>query len=242
MKYIKPYNEGIVNNFRFIINLFPSLFNKAIKNMTNLHESITEEHILDFIVHYVLNNYNVDISHSKDMYKYVKLLIHNKIKNINKNRITEIAMSIPQSADNWELFDAVRSLNVVRIKQLLREGANTNIQNRIGRTPLMNAVTVEYTTQAKIIKVVELLVNKNADLNIKDFSNKETALIKAAILHRGRVVEALIELGAEWYHKNNDGKDFLDFFNDQFREDMKDQYPEQYQEYLLKKDTSKYNL
>ena len=158
------------------------------------------------------------------------------------SKLTEIAKSIPQSADNWELFDAVRRLSVVRIKQLLGEGCNTNIQNKIGRTPLMNAVVVEGTTQAKIIRIIELLENKGADLNIKDFMNEDTALIKAAKLQRGRVVETLIELGAEWYHKNKEGKDFLDFFNEQFREDMKYQYPEQYQEYLLKRDASKYNL
>lgn len=30
-----------------------------------MHQNITEEHIVEFIVHYVLNNYGVDISHLK---------------------------------------------------------------------------------------------------------------------------------------------------------------------------------
>ena len=78
------YNEGVNLNLKFITNLFPVLYRKSIKNIKDLHESLTEDHILEFIIHYVYNNYGIDLTNSKEMYRYVKYLVH---KNFIKKRI-----------------------------------------------------------------------------------------------------------------------------------------------------------
>ena len=78
------YNEGINLNLKLITSLFPVLYRKAIKNIKDLHESLTEDHILEFIIHFVYNNYGIDLTNSKEIYRYVKYLVH---KNFIKKRI-----------------------------------------------------------------------------------------------------------------------------------------------------------
>jgi hypothetical protein len=77
MKYIKTYEKL---TFDILNSLFNTAFNKAIKHFTKLHEKITEEHVFEFINHLMINNYGLDITHSKETYKHFKYLIHKKLK------------------------------------------------------------------------------------------------------------------------------------------------------------------
>lgn len=139
------------------------------------------------------------------------------------------------------LFDTIRSLSVANIKKMLDNGADVNVRNKIGRTPLINSVCVQNTTQQKINAVVRLLVDYGADLN-SQCSNGDTALYKAAKFNKILVVDELTKLGAEWYILNENGEDFLDLLNKKFARKLKKIYPEKYEDYLMKKEASNFNL
>lgn len=81
------YNEGTNIKFKLISSLFPIIYRKAINNIINLHQKVTEEHILEFINHYLFNNYGIDLTYYGDVYKYVKYLIHKNF--IKKKKISE---------------------------------------------------------------------------------------------------------------------------------------------------------
>ena len=52
----------------------------------------------------------------------------------------------------------------------------------------------------------------------------------------------LTKLGADWFIKNDDGKYFLDYGNDNQNEQLKKLFPDLYSKYLLRKEEEKYNL
>ena len=60
---------------------------------------------------------------------------------------------------------------------LLKGGANPNIFDKWGKTPLMYAVTMygEYTNFPRRLKIIDLLLKYGADLNIQS-KNGKTAL------------------------------------------------------------------
>ena len=82
---MKTYYE-FVNEKHFVTNInnkflkfvFMVSYSKAIKHFTTLHEKITEDHVLEFINQYMLNNYGIDMNHTSDVYRYIKTHLHNK--------------------------------------------------------------------------------------------------------------------------------------------------------------------
>lgn len=86
---ITNFEEYSINEFyrfykkipNYIINI---AFNKAVKHFNDIHEKITEEHVIEFVIHFINHNYGVDISHIKEPYKYIKTYIHSKFLNLKK--------------------------------------------------------------------------------------------------------------------------------------------------------------
>ena len=62
--------------FQRSINLFFLHFYRYNKLYNQSY--ITEDHVLHFINQYMLNNYSIDIPHSKQMYSYIKHLLHKR--------------------------------------------------------------------------------------------------------------------------------------------------------------------
>jgi ankyrin repeat protein len=56
------------------------------------------------------------------------------------------------------------------------------------------------------------------------------------------IVKLLIENDADWNIKNKDKKDFMYYLSDKEKKKIIREYPEEYKEYLFKKDVEKYNL
>ena len=139
------------------------------------------------------------------------------------------------------ILDAARRLSLRDTKKLISEGVDVNIQNKIQRTPLIICVMVANGAQDKIIKMVNLLVENGAKLDIQD-SIGDTALIKATYKGRYKVMNRLIELGAEWYIKDKRGEDFLSFLEKPKIKELIEKYPDKYAEYKMKVDAEKYNL
>jgi hypothetical protein len=77
---ITKFNEYIVESFNIDKSILNKAFNKAITHVVKAHKKLTEDHIIEFINHYVFHNYGIDMYHSNHMYKYLKSYVHNKFK------------------------------------------------------------------------------------------------------------------------------------------------------------------
>jgi len=148
---------------------------------------------------------------------------------------------IKDNTDN--LFTAIYSNNLEKVKELINSGIDLNIRNKDGDgdTALIFAI------RQRKIKIVRELINAGADLNLQ---GKEgcSALIWAASLYdevfnEDNLVRILIEAGADWNIKHINGGDFLGYLSKFEIERIKSLFPEKYDEYLWKKEAEdKYNL
>jgi ankyrin repeat protein len=89
-----------------------------------------------------------------------------------------------------ELHIAAYEGDVERVKKLLEKGANPNIQDEVGRTPLRNAAFKGH------VDVVKLLLEHGADPNIQN-EYGDTPLHMAVYWGRVDVVKLLLEYGAD---------------------------------------------
>lgn len=82
-------------------------------------------------------------------------------------------------------------------QRLIDAGADVNLANSDGDTPLMNAA-------GGTPDAVRALLAAGANVNAKN-RNGDTALIAAAACGQVDIVNQLLKAGADVYHKNNDG-------------------------------------
>ena len=84
-------------------------------------------------------------------------------------------------------------------------------------------------------------IENGADVNYKSKCG-ENALILSSYNGYLEIVKILIENGADWNIKSKYNKDFVDYLSNENKEIIIREYPEQYKEYLFKKEVEKYNL
>ena len=77
---------------------------------------------------------------------------------------------------------------------MLDYGANVNVQDKDGRTPLMHAIHLDF------IKLVEELLPLCDDINVTD-NHDRTCMDYAIRYGRDHLVDMLVEYGAERPHK-----------------------------------------
>jgi len=98
----------------------------------------------------------------------------------------------------WGLFDAIKKGDRERVKQFLVKGADVNVADKYGKTPLHSAALKGYK------EIAELLIAKGANIETKDiFGN--TPLHEAVWFKNKDVVELLIANGADVKAKDKDG-------------------------------------
>ena len=117
-------------------------------------------------------------------------------------------------------FLAAYTGDLAMLQLLLELGADPNIKNAEGCTPLLAAAGVDdlssgdepAATDAEAVAVVEFLLQHGADINAID-ENGETAMHGAAYANRPEVVRVLMTAGANveiWNSKNRYGRTPLD--------------------------------
>jgi ankyrin repeat protein len=108
--------------------------------------------------------------------------------------------------------------------------------NTGGWTVLLVAV---YNNQLSIVK---RLIRKGANLDLQN-STGMSAMMYAANYGRTRILKELIKAGADWNVENSFGVGFLNILKRTDAEkDIINEFPEQYKNYLIKKQGNKYNL
>jgi len=106
---------------------------------------------------------------------------------------------------NTPLHQACAMNKADLVKILIDNGAKVNLLNREGWPPMFSAV------RSGNAEVVAYLINHGAFLNVKDPRTGGTELHMAAALGFGEVAGMLIDRGADFKAKNNDGLTPVDF-------------------------------
>ena len=107
----------------------------------------------------------------------------------------------PSEIDN-KLLNGIESLNLGEIEGLIEGGANVNSATENRLTPLMILSSIK--KQDENIEKIKLLIAKGAKLNIQS-NNKSTALILASLEGSHKIVEILLDNGAEVNAANTAG-------------------------------------
>lgn len=104
--------------------------------------------------------------------------------------------------------------------------------------------TIFTAIQANRTDIVKKLVKNIDNINKKGGKNNDyTPLLLAGFINNLEIIEILIEAGADWNKTYTDTeKDFFYFMNDENKKTIVEKYPKEYEKYLIKKDSDKYNL
>ena len=97
------------------------------------------------------------------------------------------------------LHIVVQRRDVLWVRFLLQRGADPNIRNKQGLTPLQVATTLGF------IEGVEALIKGGADVNVGDQTG-ETPLIAAVHQRNSELARVLLEKGADPDHNDNSGR------------------------------------
>ena len=112
-----------------------------------------------------------------------------------------------------DIFEAAKNGNIDRIKELLEEGVDINVQNEKGFTALMSASS--WSNLNSNDETVKFLLENGADINIQTFTGKWTALMSAVRYigdsansngnSNNETVKTLLEYGPDLSLRNSDG-------------------------------------
>lgn len=132
------------------------------------------------------------------------------------------------------LIRAAKAGDIPVVKLLLEYGANPNLPNLNGDTPLMAAVGKgwinsptrgAYYTEDQALEVYSLLRAAGADVNARTNFN-ETALHSAALRGWNRIIERLVADGAELDVKDGNGLTAIDFAMGRIPKGFNERQPE----------------
>ncbi len=105
-----------------------------------------------------------------------------------------------------ELFEAIQSNNLERVKESIAQGVDVNVRDNSGDTPLRQAIR----TDRPSLSLIETLISGGADINAKAGGNGGALLHSAAYWGHKEVVELLIASGADVDVKDLQGQTPLD--------------------------------
>jgi ankyrin repeat protein len=117
------------------------------------------------------------------------------------------------------LLRAAKAGDVPAVKLLLAHGANPNLPNIYGTTPIMAAAGLasneidtrgRFKTEAEAVETINLLVKAGAEINAHETRSGSTALHGAALWGWNDVVKALVANGADLTAKDKKGMTPLD--------------------------------
>ena len=99
-----------------------------------------------------------------------------------------------QAGNNALLLASIRA-NSPKAKILLKNGMDINSINNLGQTPIIKAILYEYTSEQKKRNYIKLLLDKKANVNLRDNNNK-TAFIISKENGYNTISELLLQHGA----------------------------------------------
>jgi len=120
--------------------------------------------------------------------------------------------------NDLDIFEPIYRVNLSQLIIYIRLGVDVDTKSDVGDTPLLLA--------SKLYD--EVLYDKN------EFGVREPISFL--------IIKELIKSGANWHIKDTDGNNFLHYLNKNVVDKIKKELPDEYEKYLLKSNTQKYNL
>lgn len=118
-----------------------------------------------------------------------------------------LALGIAASPNANPLHDAVMNEDLDQVSELVSGGADVNEKDQMGSTAL------HWTAYAGLTDISRLLLDKGAEVNVKDKLGGLTPLHWAVLKARTDMVDLLIARGADVNALDNDGDTPLDYAN-----------------------------
>ncbi|MEO1488470.1 MAG: ankyrin repeat domain-containing protein [Pseudomonadota bacterium] len=126
---------------------------------------------------------------------------------------TQIVNTRDITSGDTGLHIAAQRRDALWVRFLLQRGADPNIRNKKGRTPLQVSITLSD------IDSVEALIKRGASVNVSDRQG-ETPLISAVHQRNQAMIKLLLEKGADPDHNDNSGRsarNYVELMNDNER-------------------------
>ena len=115
-----------------------------------------------------------------------------------KTRALAGDVNAPYPSGRTDLFYAIQSADIARVRDLLKRGARVNIRDREGVTPLLFDITT-VGDQPKALAIARILISAGANVNQKD--KTLTSPLAEAVYEfddtKGELVNLLIGAGAD---------------------------------------------
>ncbi len=102
----------------------------------------------------------------------------------------------PDDLGDYFLTVASARLQLDSVRLLLEFGANPNVRNSEGDTPLLCAINCVEHSPNRAVQIVQKLVEAGADLEARGYMDK-TPYLKACSRSSTEMVKKLVELGAD---------------------------------------------
>ncbi len=114
-----------------------------------------------------------------------------------------VPAAIASPSLNDRLYAAVRAGRAAEVRQLLAAGADANVHDSLGGTPLLDAAW------AGNVEITKLLLAGGADVNVRRDGTGSTALEYAVMTSRPAVVRALLDAKARLDFRYQNGRSVL---------------------------------
>jgi ankyrin repeat protein len=105
-------------------------------------------------------------------------------------------IELKDDAGDDALLLASEKCNIKKMEILLNNGMNINQKNNSGQTPLMKVVLNPFTKERIKLEFIKILLDKKADVNLKDKENK-TVYIISKERSLNNISKLLLEFGAK---------------------------------------------
>jgi ankyrin repeat protein len=170
------------------------------------------------------------------------------MKNIHINNF----LNFLNEKNNTGWFNMIYDNNLDKVKEIVEQGIDINIQDNYGNTGLILAIVHSYNDIAKFlikngadvniddghrnplnwalhelnIEIISLLITKT-DLSYID-DNGDNALLVAAKYNNTKIIKMILETDIDFTIINKENMSFLDYLNDKNFKIIIDEYPEIY--------------
>lgn len=149
---------------------------------------------------------------------------------------------LQKELDNELYYYCKNKSSLKKMRDLIKAGANVNFRQDRGWTTLMRASYFMFTS------AVKLLIENGAEINVTNNDGFSPIMLAAAntynfVKSKGlkEIIDMLIENNADLNIQNTKNQDIFDI-NKYLHEYISNKFPEKYQEYIERKEASKYNL
>lgn len=173
---------------------------------TALHEAIMHSYhgYQEEVIQILLNaGANLEIENNERLTPWLYAVCMDRIDVVRKFLELEINVNVTNTKGNSALIIAAKEHNKGIVQLLLSKGADSNLKNDQGSTPLMYAATTPLHNSAyKAMKAVYVdimreLLNANADVNALDQDGNTVLHTAAWADEDGNAVQLLLDAGAD---------------------------------------------